>query len=245
MTELTLPRLSDDPDAPFPDTRGALRRPNGLLAWGGDLHPRRLLAAYRRGIFPWSGPGEPLLWWTPSPRCVLLPGGLRISRRLARTLRQRRHRFTSDRAFGRVIRGCAAPRDGQRGTWITPGLVAAFEDLHARGHAHSVEVWRDQHLVGGLYGLALGRVFFAESMFFSERDASKLAMVGLDAGLRQLGFELVDCQVDNPHLRRMGASLMDRAGFEAVLEDAVGDAGRSRWDAVAVERAANASAGVQ
>ena len=245
MTEFKLPRLADDPDAPFPDTYHALRRPNGLLAWGGDLHPRRLLAAYRQGIFPWSGPGEPLLWWSPSPRCVLLPGGLHVSRRLARTLRQRRYRYTADRAFTRVIHGCAGPRQGQRGTWITPGLRVAFERLHEQGHAHSVEVWRDEHLAGGLYGLALGRVFFAESMYFVERDASKLAMVALDAGLQRLGFELVDCQVDNPHLRSMGAQLVDRAGFEAVLLDAVGDGAGSAWDAEIVEQAANASAGVE
>jgi leucyl/phenylalanyl-tRNA--protein transferase len=215
---LDLPRLGDDPDAPFPATRLALRSPNGLLAWGGDLNPRRLLRAYRMGIFPWYSQGQPVLWWSPAPRCVLHPAGVHLSRRTRRRFNTGRYRLTADSAFTDVIAGCAAPRVRDQGTWITTELRSAFERLHRRGHAHSIEVWRDNELCGGIYGLALGSVFFGESMFSRSTDASKIALVALCRLLVDWDFGLLDCQVGNPHLRRMGAVEIGRAAFERDLQ---------------------------
>jgi leucyl/phenylalanyl-tRNA--protein transferase len=212
----------DDPGAPFPPTELACEEPNGLLAAGGDLSPGRLLAAYRAGIFPWYSAGEPILWWSPDPRTVLFPERLRISRRLARTLRQRRFEISYDRDFDRVVAACAAPRPGTGGTWITPEMGRAYGQLHALGHAHAIEVWDGSSLVGGLYGVVLGRVFFGESMFSAVRDASKVALAHLCARLRRRGFTLLDCQVVSGHLLRMGAETIPRSRFQALLAEHLG-----------------------
>lgn len=219
---LELPRLGADPDEPFPGTRRALRAPNGLLAWGGDLHPRRLLNAYRAGIFPWYSEGQPLLWWSPAPRCVLRPAAVHVSRRTRRRYNSGAYRLSYDTAFAGVISACAEPRSGERGTWITADIQDAFLRLHHMGHAHSIEVWRENELCGGLYGIALGRVFFGESMFSRCVDASKIALIALCRDLVRRDFGLFDCQVGNPHLFRMGAEEISRGRFEALLRDLVG-----------------------
>ncbi len=216
------PALLDprDPEAPFPPVEAALREPDGLLAIGGDLHPRRLLRAYRAGIFPWYGEGQPILWWSPDPRAVLLPQRLHVSRSLRRTLRRGTFRVTVDRDFAAVIEACATvPRRGQDGTWITPEMAEAYRRLHVLGHAHSVEVWtREGELAGGLYGVAIGRVFFGESMFSRRTDASKVALVALCRMLLAWGYRLIDCQVRSPHLERLGAELVPRRAFVRALE---------------------------
>ncbi|MCO6413299.1 MAG: leucyl/phenylalanyl-tRNA--protein transferase [Thiogranum sp.] len=207
-----------DTSLSFPDTSLALREPDGLLAIGGDLAPERLLAAYRKGIFPWYGNDQPILWWSPDPRTVLFPGRLKISRSLRKRLRQGRFRVTLDRAFDQVIRACAEPRPGSSGTWITREMSEAYCRLHQRGYAHSVECWHDDRLVGGLYGVALGAVFFGESMFSRETDASKVAFAHL---VRQLGawnFALIDCQVYSPHLATLGAERIPRSDFVRQLD---------------------------
>ena len=196
----------------FPDPR--LASPEGLLAVGGDLSPERLLLAYSLGIFPWYGRGDPLLWWSPDPRCVMVPAEVHVSRRLARTLRQKRFTITCNRAFDRVVSACAEIRlQGGEETWLVPEMKAAYRRLHAQGYAHSVEVWQEDELSGGLYGVALGKFFFGESMFHKASDASKAALVGLCRYLATQRFELFDCQVPNPHLFRMGATQMSRAAF--------------------------------
>lgn len=220
---LDLPRLGENPGAPFPSTRLALKAPNGLLAWGGDLDPRRLLRAYRMGIFPWYSAGQPVLWWSPAPRCVIYPAAVHLSRRTRRRYNSGRYRLTADRAFAEVIAGCAEPRAGDAGTWITPELRVAFERLHGWGYAHSVEVWKGDVLCGGIYGLAIGSAFFGESMFSRCTDASKIALVALCRLLDGWGFGLIDCQVPNPHLRRMGAVEVRRTLFERQLGRLVED----------------------
>ncbi len=197
----------------FPPVGLALREPNGLLAAGGDLRPERLLAAYRRGIFPWYEEGQPILWWSPDPRAVLYPHALRVSRSLRRTLKRGGFEVTVDRAFAAVVAGCASPRPGAVGTWITPEMAAAYGTLHRLGWAHSIETWRDGVLVGGLYGVAIGRVFFGESMFSRVTDASKVALVGLVRRLEARGFELIDCQVASEHLASLGAVELPRRVF--------------------------------
>jgi leucyl/phenylalanyl-tRNA--protein transferase len=230
MKRAPLPRLGATPDAPFPPTARALGRPNGLLAWGGDLDPRRLLAAYRNGIFPWYSADEPILWWTPDPRCVLFPAQVHLSRRTRRRYNSGVYRLTADTAFGAVVAGCAAPRERHDATWITPPLQAAFESLHACGLAHSIEVWQGKRLAGGLYGLALGRAFFGESMFSRATDASKIALVALCRQLGAWSFELLDCQVSNPHLLSLGAVELPRAEFERRLRAALAGPGLpGRW----------------
>ena len=214
---LDLPRLGDDPGAPFPPTSQALNSPNGLLAWGGDLHPRRLLAAYRAGIFPWYTEGQPVLWWTPAPRCVLVPGEVYLSRRTRRRYNSGRYRLSLDQAFTEVMAACAEPRAGESGTWITRDMLRAYRQLHEQGAAHSLEVWEGDELAGGIYGLSLGSVFFGESMFSRRTDGSKLALVALCRLLVRWGFALLDCQVGNPHLYRMGAQEITREGFELTL----------------------------
>lgn len=204
----------DSPPGTFPDIESALIEPNGLLAIGGDLRPERLLCAYRRGIFPWYSDGQPILWWSPDPRAVLFPDRLRISRSLRKFIKRHPFEISLDRDFLGVVRGCAAPRRDQDGTWITSAMASAFSRLHALGHAHSVECWRDGALVGGLYGVAMGRVFFGESMFSAESNASKIAL----AHLCRLGFELVDCQIPNAHLMRLGSEMIDRRDFSAMLD---------------------------
>ncbi|HEX5314455.1 MAG TPA: leucyl/phenylalanyl-tRNA--protein transferase [Gammaproteobacteria bacterium] len=209
----------------FPPDTAALAEPNGLLAVGGDLSAARLLAAYRRGIFPWYEEGQPILWWTPEPRCVLDPRELRVSHRLRRTLRQARFTVSWNGDFGGVIRGCAAPRASGEGTWITPAMIAAYERLHRLGHAHSIEIHRGGHLVGGLYGIALGAAFFAESMFSRERDASKFALVALCARFAGIRESLIDCQIPSPHVIGLGAKLLPRSEFLRDLARAIAAAG--------------------
>jgi leucyl/phenylalanyl-tRNA---protein transferase len=207
-----------DPRHPvFPPPQRAARKPNGLLAAGGNLRPDTLLAAYRQGIFPWFEPGQPLLWWSPDPRAVIPPGQVHVSRSMARQGRRGGYRITSDQAFGAVIRRCAAPRRGSSGTWIGPEMIAAYEALHTAGHAHSVECWMDGELAGGLYGVAVGSVFSGESMFSVRPNASKLALIRLGRALAEAGFALIDCQIPNPHLSAMGAVEIPRARFLAVL----------------------------
>jgi leucyl/phenylalanyl-tRNA--protein transferase len=207
----------DDPPDRFPPHEAALSEPAGLLAAGGDLKPERLLAAYARGIFPWYSPGQPVLWWSPDPREVLWPGEFRSSRTLKRAIRQRSFALHEDRDFTAVISACAAPRSSSPGTWITPEMKAAYCALHSRGFAHSFEIWRDQALLGGLYGVRLGKVFFGESMFSREADASKAALAGLVSRSAELGIELIDCQLPSAHLRSLGSRPIPRRDFLAVL----------------------------
>ena len=222
--------LDDDNPNWFPPTSTALAHPDGLLAAGGDLSPERLLAAYRRGIFPWFEDGQPILWWTPDPRFVLRPSELRVSRSLRKRIREGRYEVRVDTAFADVIRACAAPREGQNGTWITRSMFAAYTRLHDLGFAHSVEAWENDQLAGGLYGIALGRVFFGESMFHRATDASKVAFAWLCGRLEQCGFDLIDCQVETPHLASLGAVPMAREAFEACLADSVDrDPAGSPW----------------
>lgn len=209
------------PNDPFPDVVHALREPNGLLAAGADLSPERLLEAYRRGIFPWFSPGEPILWWSPDPRMVLVPGEMKVSRSLAKRLRRGDYEIRVDTAFEAVMRACAEPRPGQRGTWIVPAMIRAYVRLHALGHAHSVEAWRDGTLVGGLYGVALGRMFYGESMFSRASDASKATLAHLAAQLRRWDFGLIDCQMATDHLASLGARPLARAEFLGRVADLV------------------------
>jgi len=205
----------------FPPLESALSATdgaNGLLAAGGDLSPQRLLAAYRRGIFPWYGNEDPLLWWSPDPRMMLLPDRLKVSRSLAKTLRKPDYEVRLDTHFAAVIRACAAtPRDGQNGTWIAPEMQGAYIELHRLGHAHSVETWRDGKLIGGLYGVAIGQVFYGESMFSHATDASKIALAHLCAFLRRENFGIIDCQMETSHLSSLGAQAISRADFVAAL----------------------------
>jgi leucyl/phenylalanyl-tRNA--protein transferase len=215
---------------PFPHPETALTRPNGLLAAGGDLSLERLLAAYRQGIFPWFSEGEPILWWSPDPRMVLFPDEFKVSRSLAKRLRRRDFEVRVDTAFEAVMQACAEPRPDQAGTWITADMQAAYGRLHASGIAHSVETWQAGHLVGGLYGVALGGVFYGESMFSRASDASKIALAHLVAQLRRWGFGLVDCQMETMHLASLGARPIPRAEFRLRLEALVNLPGKSgQW----------------
>ena len=202
---------------------------NGLIGLGGDLHPDTLVEAYSKGIFPWDG-RQPIPWYSPDPRMVLQPADFKSSRSLRKLARQGRLTVTEDTAFAEVMRQCAAtPRPGQGGSWITPRMVRSYTALHYRGIAHSVEVWEDGALVGGLYGLAMGGLFFGESMFFTRRDASKLALMHLCQRLTVWGFELIDCQQETPHLKSLGARPISRAAFYARLQRAL--AQPDRWGA--------------
>jgi len=209
----------------FPDPR--LAAAEGLLAVGGDLSPQRLLLAYSLGIFPWYGRGEPLLWWSPDPRCVILPGEVHVSRRLQRTLRGGRFQVTCNRAFDAVITACAdLRRQEPGGTWLVPEMQEAYRRLHRLGYAHSVEAWQEGELAGGMYGVALGRFFFGESMFHRVTDASKVVLVTLCRHLTAQRFALLDCQVPNPHLQRMGAQLLAREVFlEKLYREGLGPDG--------------------
>lgn len=201
----------------FPDPRTAPG--DEPLAWGRRLDADLVHEAYRRGIFPWYSAGEPVLWWSTDPRCLLFPAAVKISDSLAKALKRSGWRVTADLAFGRVIRACAdSPRPGQSGTWISPEIIAAYTELHRRGIAHSIEVWWGEALVGGLYGVAVGRVFCGESMFFKKSDASKIALVHLCARLGAAGFVVVDCQQATPHLLSMGAEIAPRGRFLDLLE---------------------------
>ena len=202
-----------EPNGDFPPVERALRRPNGLLAAGGDLSPERLLRAYRRGIFPWFSDGEPILWWSPDPRMVLFPSELKVARSLAKTLRKADFEVRADSAFEQVMQACSEPRPGQRGTWITAAMRAGYARLHRLGVAHSVETWRNGMLIGGLYGVALGRMFFGESMFSRATDASKIALVHLVRQLERWEFGLIDCQMNTPLLASFGAREVPRPEF--------------------------------
>ena len=202
----------------FPPLERALTEPNGLLAAGGALDPQWLLTAYRQGIFPWFSPGEPILWWSPDPRLVLLPEAFRISRSLYKTLRRRLFELRVDSAFSAVIEACAAPRAPATGTWISAEMRAAYLTMHELGYAHSVECWRDDRLVGGLYGMALGKVFFGESMFSIDTDASKVALAHLVRFLRLKGYVMIDCQMKTAHLMSMGAHEISRQQFRDTLD---------------------------
>ena len=259
-----IPWLTDD--TPFPSVERALRSPNGLLAAGGDLSVPRLLAAYRSGIFPWFNPGEPILWWCPDPRMVLIPGDLRVSRSLAKMLRNGRFEVRCDTVFEQVMHGCAAPRTKNRvghpggcdtllakpadcgngrptappapegsaspcqgGTWIGEDMVKAYCTLHQQGYAHSVETWLDGKLVGGLYGISIGRMFYGESMFSDVSNASKIALAHLARQLERWGFGMIDCQMSTPHLASLGAREIPRSEFIARLQELIHYAPVTDW----------------
>lgn len=209
---------------PFPPANQALTEPDGLLAAGADLSPERLVAAYTQGIFPWFEEGQPILWWSPDPRMVLFPEELHVSRSLAKAIRAQRYALSFDAAFPDVMRACAEPRDGQDGTWISEAMVRAYTVLAQRGFAHSVEAWQDGALAGGVYGVAIGRVFFGESMFARRRDASKVALVQLVRQLRRWGVGIVDCQVSTPHLASLGARSIPRREFLQIVAQGVREA---------------------
>lgn len=207
-----------NPNSPFPAVTRALREPNGLLAMGADLSPARLLAAYRQGIFPWYSAGDPILWWSPDPRMVLVPSEFHCSRSLGKKIRSGTFELRVDSAFREVMQHCAAtPRAGQAGTWIQPEIIDAYCELHRLGYAHSVESWDAGDLVGGLYGIQLGRAFFGESMFAHRTDASKVALAQLVEILNRLNVELIDCQQATGHLASLGAKPVPRDAFSAAL----------------------------
>ena len=206
------------PEPRFPPLTSALSEPNGLLAAGGDLQAPRLLAAYRQGIFPWYSEGEPILWWSPDPRLVLFPGEMKISRSLRKCLRHGDHQVRCDSAFAAVMDACAAPRAGGGGTWISSAMRTAYRRLHELGYAHSVEVWRGDLLCGGLYGVAIGAVFYGESMFSNMRDASKIALAHLCRHLERHAYAVIDCQMRTAHLASLGAREIPRSHFARLLE---------------------------
>lgn len=209
-------------NTPFPPLERALKEPNGLLAAGGDLSPQRLLQAYQQGIFPWYSPGQPPLWWSPDPRMVLFPAELKVSRSLAKRLKRRDYEIRFDTSFREVMLACAStPRPEQDGTWIVPEILEGYCSLHASGHAHSVETWMDGQLVGGLYGVALGRMFYGESMFHRVTDASKLAFVHLVQHLQRQGYGMIDCQMHTGHLASLGAREIPREMFAHRLTELV------------------------
>ena len=213
----------------FPPLERALRDPNGLLAAGGDLTPDRLIQAYRHGCFPWFQDGQPILWWSPDPRTVLLPSELHVSRSLSKVMRQERYRVSFDQCFTEVIRACAAPRSYAAETWITTPMQDAYLELHKRGIAHSVEVWHGQELVGGLYGLAMGQLFFGESMFSRADNASKVGFATLVERLRTWGFVLIDCQMPTEHLISLGARSIPRTEFAQYLKNHLDQPTSADW----------------
>ena len=217
-------------DQPFPSVQQALRQPNGLLAAGADLSLPRLISAYRQGIFPWYSEGQPVLWWSPDPRMVLEPAEIIVSRSLRKRLRKRDFEVRVDTCFLQVMRACAQPRPGQPGTWITDDMLDAYGRLHAAGYAHSVETWMDGTLSGGLYGVALGGVFFGESMFTHATDASKIALAHLARQLERWNFGMVDCQMATAHLASLGAREIPRKEFMRRLAELVNYPARiGRW----------------
>lgn len=225
---LKLPQLDWD-NLWFPAVEQAFEEPNGLLAFGGDLRPERIIAAYRRGIFPWYQDDQPILWWSPDPRAVLFPEQIHISRSMQKILRSDRFIVRMDTDFAGVMQGCAEITERRSGTWITPTMRKAYCKLHELGFAHSIEVWTNEKsghenkLVGGLYGIALGAVFFGESMFSREENASKVALIRLCQQLRRWGFAMIDCQVSNPHLHSMGANMISRTEFVKLLKQYADD----------------------
>ncbi len=216
----------------FPPIDQALADPDGLLAAGGDLSPERVLSAYRQGIFPWFEEDQPILWWSPNPRAVLIPSDIHISKSLKKTLRRHTYTLRFDTYFLEVMEACAGARDYTDATWITEEMIEAYSTLHDMGVAHSVEVWDGENLVGGLYGLAIGKVFFGESMFSRARDTSKIALVYLAEHLQKWGFELIDCQVENEHLLSLGAQSIQRSEFKKQLDFLLPPTGQaSAWGA--------------
>ncbi|WP_109513692.1 leucyl/phenylalanyl-tRNA--protein transferase [Pseudomonas ovata] len=213
----------------FPPLSKALRDPDGLLAAGGDLSAERLVRAYRHGCFPWFQEGQPILWWSPDPRTVLFPEELHVSRSLSKVLRQQRYRVTFDQDFAAVIQACAEPRSYAKETWITGKMQDAYRQLHARGHAHSVEVWEDDVLVGGLYGLAMGQLFFGESMFSRADNASKVGFATLVEHLKAWGFVLIDCQMPTAHLQSLGARSISRQAFADYLHTHLDAENNADW----------------
>ena len=215
-----------DPNQPFPPPHRAMRDPNGLLAIGGDLSLTRMIRAYSAGIFPWYNPNEPILWWCPDPRAVLDPAEFHVSHSLAKRLKRADYAVTLDSAYEAVLQACSGPRRGGHGTWLGPDMKHAYLDLHEHGFAHSVEVWSGGELVGGLYGVALGRAFFGESMFSTQADASKIALYYLSLQLHAWSFALIDCQVTSAHLKSLGAVEIPRERFLLRLRQALQDVGR-------------------
>ena len=209
------------PGAPFPPVRQALTEPNGLLAAGGDLSAGQLIMAYQEGIFPWFNEGDPILWWSPDPRMVLFPAELKVSRSLRKVLKHAHYEIRMDTAFRQVIQACAAPRGQQAGTWIHPGMVEAYAQLHEMGLAHSVETWMNNELTGGLYGVAQGRMFYGESMFSHRPDASKIALVHLARQLERWQFGMIDCQMKTAHLASLGAREIPRKEFGQKLKELI------------------------
>ena len=225
---LRLAELPSDPRAPFPPVNAALAEPDGLLAFGGDLSPVRFLNAYRNGIFPWFSEGEPILWWSPSRRAVFRSDGVRLASRLRRRLRNSGWVVRADSSFAEVVAGCAAPRAGQAGTWITAGMAEAYGTLHRLGHAHSIEVFAGERLVGGVFGLSFGRMFCGDSMYSAESGASSLALAALAWRLQGWGWPIIDAQVPNAHTLSMGVETWRREDYLqalAALRDAPGQPG--------------------
>jgi leucyl/phenylalanyl-tRNA--protein transferase len=217
------------PNDPLPPPDSARRHPNGLLAAGGGLSVPRLIDAYSRGAFPWFSDGDPVLWWCPDPRLILPTDAVHVSRSLARRLARGDYRVTLDAAFGTVMRACAEPREDDEGTWISADMIAGYEALHAAGHAHSLEVWQEESLIGGIYGVAIGRAFFGESMFSRAADGSKIAIVWLAAQLARWGVPFIDCQVRSDHLVRMGAVEVSRSDFLSRVRPLAAALGPPRW----------------
>ncbi|MDX8380028.1 MAG: leucyl/phenylalanyl-tRNA--protein transferase [Gallionella sp.] len=219
-------------DAPFPPVTQALREPCGLLAAGGDLTAARLLLAYRSGIFPWFSPGDPLLWWSPDPRMVLIPAEFKVSNSFSKTLRNHHYEVRTDTAFEQVMRNCAAPRD-QQGTWIDEQMIAAYCELHQRGYAHSVETWINNELVGGLYGVAIGQMFYGESMFSFVSNGSKIALAHLTKQLQRwqpdASNAMIDCQMKTPHLASLGAREIPRSEFIERLQNLIHGTPSKNW----------------
>jgi len=208
-------------DCRFPPASQALAQPNGLLAAGGDLSAERLLDAYRNGIFPWFSPGDPILWWSPDPRMVLFPADFKLTASLRKTLKKLEFQVRTDSAFEQVMRSCAAPREGESGTWIVEEMIDAYMKLHRLGYAHSIEIWMKGELVGGLYGVAIGKIFFGESMFSRRTDGSKIAFAHMSRQLERWGFGMIDCQMYTSHLASLGAREIPRAEFIARLQDLI------------------------
>ena len=220
-------------DAPFPPIERAMRRPNGLLAAGAELSPARLLDAYRHGIFPWFSEGDPILWWSPTPRQVLFVEELHVSQRLRRRLKRGEFEVRANTAFREVMQACAAPRDGQDGTWITDKMIEVYCALYESGHAHCVETWCDGRLAGGIYGVQIGRMFFGESMFRRETDASKVALAHLIGTLKRMGIGMMDCQQETPHTTSLGARTIPRSDFKLWLEQWVDQPALMSFEAAA------------
>jgi len=217
------------PNTLFPNPSLSLQEPNGLLAIGGDLHPQRLLNAYKQGIFPWFNEDQPILWWSPNPRLVLYPEKIHLSRSLKKSLKNHSFKITMDHAFDEVIEACSQPRKTEKGTWLSEQMKYAYSQLHTLGYAHSIEAWQDDKLVGGLYGIALGKVFFGESMFSRVSNASKIAFAVFVEQMRHWDFKLIDCQVETAHLANFGAENIDRDVFLEHLNNWCGEASTHNW----------------